>query len=122
MKSHKSSSYRYQNLNICVSTLNIGFEVAFAAVPGSFTSRRSRKRPRSLVLEGSLDLIQGLLRPGGDLNLYSSLAIIFDDLILLMLTNQTLRIVVSNPLSTFGVRTKIKLFHTIRGLDAKSVK
>ena len=72
------------------------------------------------VLEEGLYLLRGLVR-GGDLHLASSLAIIFDDLILLMLTNLTLRIV-SNPLSTFGVRTKIKLFHTIRGLDAKSVK
>ena len=73
------------------------------------------------VLEEGLYLLRGLVR-GGDLNLDSSLAIIFEDLILLMLTNLTLRIVVSNPLSTFGVRTKIKLSHTIRGLDVKSGK
>ena len=51
------------------------------------------------VLEGGLDLIRGLIR-GGDLNLDSSLAIIFEDLIELMLTNLTLRIDVSNPLSS----------------------
>ena len=45
------------------------------------------------VLEGGLDLIRGLVRPGGDLNLDSILAIIFEDLILLMPTNLTLRMI-----------------------------
>ena len=60
--------------------------------------------------------------PGGDLKLDSSLAIIFEDLVLLMLTILTLRIDVSNPLSAFDVRTKTKLSHTFRGMDVKAGK